>query len=289
MILITGATGEYGKVVINNLVEKGVNTNEIIALVRDLKKASDLKEKGIELRVGNYNDYDSLLTAFYGVDKLLFVSGSEVENREQQHRNVVNAAKESNIDYVVYTSFLQNIPVQDSAISFLQASHMKTENWIKESGISYTILRNSTYMDMIPMFIGESVLQTGIISLPAGEGKSSSVLREELAEAAANILTSSGHKNKVYSLANNESLSYSDIAKEISNITGQEISYHSPAPDEFTNQLKKYNVPDEYIHLLTAFSLAQAKGELELKDPTLEKILGRKPYTVKEFLVSIYG
>ncbi|WP_236975033.1 SDR family oxidoreductase [Membranihabitans maritimus] len=289
MILITGATGEYGKVVINNLVEKGVNTNEIIALVRDLKKASDLKEKGIELRVGNYNDYDSLLTAFYGVDKLLFVSGSEVENREQQHRNVVNAAKESNIDYVVYTSFLQNIPVQDSAISFLQASHMKTENWIKESGISYTILRNSTYMDMIPMFIGESVLQTGIISLPAGEGKSSSVLREELAEAAANILTSSGHKNKVYSLANNESLSYSDIAKEISNITGQEISYHSPAPDEFTNQLKKYNVPDEYIHLLTAFSLAQAKGELELKDLTLEKILGRKPYTVKEFLVSIYG
>lgn len=167
-------------------------------------------------------------------------------------------------------------------------SHLKTENWIKDSGINYTILQNATYLDMLPIFIGEQVLETGVIMQPAENGKSSSVLRQELAEAAAVVLTSEGHENKAYPLVNNQAISYNEVAELIAEISGKNITYKSPSPEEYQATLKTYGVPDEYIGLFTAFSVAQANGELEMSDNSLEKLLGRKPTTAKEFLTKVY-
>ncbi len=289
MILVTGATGGYGQKAIQYLLENNVPASSISAMVRNPEKAKDLAEKGIDIRVADYMDYTSLVKAFLGVDKLLFVSGSEVQTREAQHRNVVNAAVEAGIPYVVYTSFLRNTPVEESAIAFLQDTHAKTEEWIRESGIPYTILQNALYMDSIPMFAGQDVLSTGQIIQPAGSGKSSAVLREELAEAAARVLTSEGHKNKTYMLSNNESVSYGDIAAAISEVSGKEVTYHSPEPEEFKSSLKEAGVPPEYIGIFTAFSVAQAKGELDVEDDSLEKLIGRKPVTAKEYIAQVYG
>ncbi|MFA0964475.1 SDR family oxidoreductase [Roseivirga sp. BDSF3-8] len=289
MIVVTGATGEYGTHVINHLLNKGVAPSDLAALVRNEEKAAGLKEKGIALRKGDYMNYASLVKAFEGVDKLLFVSGSEVETREEQHRNVVNAAKEAGVGHVVYTSFLSNTPLEESAIAFLQETHAKTEKWLKESGLTYTILQNALYMDMIPMFAGENVLESGVIMQPAEQGKSSSVLREDLAEAAAVVLTTEGHENKTYPLANNEAVSYQDIAEAITAASGKKVTYTSPSPEEFKNEMKKYGVPDEYIGMFTAFSVARANGELEVNDDSLEKLLGRKPVTAREFISRVYG
>lgn len=288
MILVTGATGEFGKHAVQQLMKKGVNTSDISVLSRSMEKANNYKEDGITVKIGDYTNYDSLVKAFEGLDKLLFVSSSEIENREAQHENVVRAAKATGVKNIVYTSFMRNQETDNSAIAFLMDSHLKTEKWIKDSGIAYTFLQNATYLDMLPMFIGEQVLETGVIMQPAENGKSSSVLRQELAEAAAAVLTSEGHENKVYPLVNNQAISYNDVAELIAEISGKNITYKSPSPEEYQATLKTDGVPDEYIGLFTSFSVAQANGELEMSDNSLEKLLGRKPTTAKEFLTKIY-
>lgn len=288
MILVTGATGEFGKHAVQQLMKKGVNTSDISVLSRSMEKANNYKEDGITVKIGDYSNYDSLVKAFEGVDKLLFVSSSEIENRAEQHENVVKAAKTAGVQHIVYTSFMRNQETDNSAIAFLMDSHLKTEKWIKDSGIAYTFLQNATYLDMLPMFIGEQVLETGVIMQPAENGKSSSVLRQELAEAAAAVMTSEGHENKAYPLVNNQAISYNDVAELIAEISGKNITYKSPSPEEYQATLKTYGVPDEYIGLFTSFSVAQANGELEMSDNSLEKLLGRKPTTAKEFLTKIY-
>ena len=289
MILVTGATGAFGKNAIEHLLNKGIEPSKIFALVRNIDKAQGLKEQGIQIKIGDYNDYSSLVEAFQGVDKLLFVSSSDVENRAAQHQNVVNAAKETDINHVIYTSFMRNSEVEKSAIGFLQDTHLKTENWLKESGINYTLLQNATYMDLLPMFLGEKVLESGVIMLPAKQGKSSLVLREELAEAAVVVLTTEGHENKVYPLVNHEALTYQEVAASVSAASGKTIKYNSPTPEVYQRTLKEFGVPEEYIGLFTAFAVAQANGELELYNNSLEQLLGRKPITTSQFLTTMYA
>jgi NAD(P)H dehydrogenase (quinone) len=289
MILITGATGAFGTATIDHLLNSGVNPDEIIALVRSLEKGISLKEKGIALRVGDYNDYESLKAAFAGVDKLLFVSGSDIENRMAQHENVVKAAKEAGVTHTIYTSFVRVEGIEQSAIPFIGEVHKQTEELIKASGMTYTFLQNAIYLDMLPMFMGEQVIETGVIMQPAQTGKANWVLRSELAEAAAKVLTGEGHGNKIYPLTNTTSLTYGEVASELTAILEKHISYQSPSPEEYEAALKQYGVPEAYISLFTAFSLAQAQGELDFSDAALETLIGRKPTTVKEFLKQVYA
>lgn len=289
MILVTGATGELGKKAISHLIKKGIQPSQVIGLVRDESKAQTLKDLGVQVRKGDYKDANSLVHAFKGVEKLLFISSSEIHNRAAQHKNVVEAAQSAGIKHIAYTSFVRNSEISESAISFLQDSHLKTENWIKESGIDYTILQNAMYMDMLPMFIGESVLDTGVIVQPAKDGKVTPVTRDNLAEAAANVLTTTGHQNKIYPLSNTDASSYDEIAQMITKATGKEIKYQSPSPEAFQEMLKGYGVPEDYIGIFTAFSVAQAQGELEVADNTLEGLLGRKPTSTSEFISQVYS
>lgn len=289
MILITGATGHLGKATINSLLQKGVKPASLAVLVRDENKAAEFKERGVTIKLGDYDNYNSLVNAFKGVDKLFFVSGTDVVNRLRQHKNVVKAAKEAGVRYIVYTSFASNNETEASAIALVAESHLKTENWIKESGISYTILKNAIYMDMLPMFMGEHVLQTGVITQPAGDGKSAYASRNDMAEVAANILTSGGHDGKAYTLAGEKSYSYGDIANILSDITGKEIKYICPTPEEFGKMLKEAGVRDQYIGVFTQFAIAKAKGEFDTPDTTLEKLLGRKPTSIEEYLKSVYS
>ncbi|MAU71976.1 MAG: NAD(P)-dependent oxidoreductase [Pseudozobellia sp.] len=289
MILITGATGPFGFHVITSLLQLGTDATEISALVRDKKKASLVLPPEIELKQGNYDDFESLKNAFRGADKLMFVSGNEIGKRDSQHKNVVDAAKDAGVKHIIYTSFIRKEISQPSGIAFLQDTHIKTENWIKESGLTYTILQNALYLDTVPMFLGENVLKEGTIYQPAAEGKMTPVLRSELAEAAARILSTEGHENKVYPLSNGDSVSYDDIAQILSEKSGKQIVYRSPSVSEFKEALQKKNVPAEYIDLFVGFSTAQYQGELELPDNTLESILGRRPSSVKKILDAIYA
>lgn len=286
-ILITGATGHLGQATIHSLLDKGVKAENISALVRDENKAEALKEKGIRLIFGDYENYDSLVHAFAGVDQLFFISGSDVVNRTQQQENVVKAATEAKVKHVIYTSALTRLPLEQSAISFVSAAHVKTEEWLEESGLNYTILQNSLYADVVPQFIGD-VLNTGTIYLPAGEGKTAFVVRDNIAEAAANVLTTDGHEGKIYKITNTESNTYQDIADILSEITGKTIAYVSPSAEEFSKTLENAGLPAEAISGIAAFASAQANDEFSVTGSDLEKLLQRKPTTLKEYLTSVY-
>lgn len=287
MILVTGASGNYGKATIDFLLKKGIPANSISGLVRNEDKVEDLKAKGINLRIGDYDNYDTLIEAFKGVEKLLLISGSDVANRGQQHKNVVNAAKAAGVKHILYTSFERKNDTETSPIYFLAKSHIETEEFIKESGLTYTIFRNNLYLDVLPMFFGEKVLTTGIF-LPAGDAKSAYALRSDMSEATANVLTSTGHDNKVYSLNNTENVSLQEIAQDLSEIVGKEINYVSPSKDVYTETLTKAGVPAQYIGMFSDFAEAIKQGEFSAEKTDLENLLGRKPTSAKAFLKEVY-
>lgn len=286
-ILVTGATGNFGKLTIDFLLKKGVDPKNISALVRDEGKASDLKEKGISLKIGDYNDYNSLVKAFEYTDKLLLVSGTDLTNRSTQQLNAVKAAKQAGVNHIIYTSFERKNETETSPIAFLAKSHIDTDNAIKSSGIKYTIFRNNLYLDVLPMFLGEQVLEAGIY-FPAGEGEAAYVLRADLAEAAANVLITEGHENKEYAMNNIENYSMKAIAETLNTITNSKVAYLSPSLEEYTEALRKASVPDEYIGMFVGFSQAIQQGEFKTSISDLEKILGRKPASLVDFVKQFY-
>lgn len=286
-ILVTGATGNFGKATIDFLLKKGIEAKNISALVRDEAKASDLAEKGIQIKVGDYDNYKSLVAAFQGIEKLLLVSGTDLANRSSQQLNAVKAAKEAGVKHIVYTSFERKNETEISPIAFLAQSHIDTDNAIKASGLHYTILRNNLYLEVLPMFLGEKVLESGVF-FPAGEGQAAYVSRNDLAEATATILTSGGHENKEYATSNIENYSMNDIAVTLSSITNKEVPYLNPNTEDYQAALTNAGVPAEYIGMFVGFAEAIKQGEFQSENSDLEKLLGRKPVSLSEFLKQVY-
>ena len=287
-ILVTGATGELGKQTIQHLVSK-TNVSNIAALVRDESKAAELKEMGVEIKIGNYDDIQSLINAFKGIDKLFFVSASDIEKRLPQHKNVMEAAKKSNVKHVVYTSFVRKNETDSSPIAALGKAHIYTDDFMQKSGITYTILRHTLYMEFAPFFMGDKVVENQMVYLPSGNGKVAFLLRSEMAEIAANVLTSKSHENKIYNISGEEALSYGDIAKIISEITGKDIKFVSPSVEEFVQTMKKAGVPEEMIGMSVGFAQAIEQGEFDIANPEISKLLGRKPVSLESFLSQVYS
>lgn len=288
MILVTGATGHFGNAAIHFLLAKGIPANEILALVRNEQKAEHLKQLGIGIVTGDYDNYASMVNAFKGVEKVLFISGNDVMQRLKQHEQLIKAAQEAGVKHLVYTSFQRKNESETSPLWLVAQSHIQTEKWLKASGIVYTILKNNLYMDFLPGFIGEKVLETGIIYVPAEQGKISAVLRTDMAEAAASVLATGGHENKEYDFSNEEALSYEEMAKIIANVSGKAINYISPSAAEYEKTLAQFGLPAEAIGIFSSFAQAQAQGELDKLSHDLTILLGRKPTSISDFLTQLY-
>lgn len=288
MILVTGATGHLGKAVVNGLLKK-INPAEIAVLVRQETQATHFRDLGVTVRIGDYDHIDTLVKGFSGIDKLYFVSSSDLQNRLSQHTNVVNAAIKADVKHIVYTSFQRVNETESSPIASLANAHLVTEKLIRDSGLIYTILKHGLYFETIPTFIGENILETKTIFTPAGQGRTAYALRAEQAEAGVNILLGQGHENKEYVLAGTETSSYSDVAHAISGVTNTPVTYYSPSLEEFTQALTQANVPDMYIGLFAGFSTAILQGEFAKTSGDLEQLLGRKPSTLNDFITSHYS
>jgi len=287
MILVTGATGHLGNAAIQSLLKKGVPAHEITALVRDENKAVNLKDQGIQIKIGNYNDYNSLKEALQGVDKLLLISSNEVADSLIQQKSVINAAKENGVGHIVYTGMeIKNY--ETTAIPFVSQVHKDTTDYLKETGIVYTILNNTLYADSIGKFSGETFLESGIF-FPAGDGKLPWVPRAEMGEAAAVVLTTSGHEHKTYAITADTAYSFEEIAGMLSAITGKEVKYLKPDLNTFSDGLVKAGVPKEIVSFLGGFGTAIKNGEFDTHCSDLENLLGRKPMELKEFLKITYG
>lgn len=287
MILVTGSTGHLGAATIGNMLKNGVPSPNITALARNSEKAAGLNELGVEVRIGNYDDYQSLVRAFKGVEKLLFVSGNEVDKRDVQHDNIIKASVEAGVGHIIYTSFERKNDELDNPVAFITRTHIETERKIRETGVRYTFLRNALYAEGLPMFLGKDVLETGIY-FPAGDGRVPFASIVDLAEATAYIVAGTGHENKSYYMVNTHNYSFYEIASILSEITGKNIKYFCPAKGDFTSTLKKAGVPDETIKGIIGWADGISQGYFESEYSDLEMLLGRHPVDLKTILAKIY-
>lgn len=287
MILVTGATGQLGKATIESLIEKGIEPSSISALVRDAAKAEDLKAKGVTVKVGDYDNYESLVAAIQGEEKLLLVSGTDIPNRLTQHKRVIDVAKEAGINHVVYTSFARKNNTESNPLGIVATAHIETDNYLKASGLDYTIMLNGLYADVLPMFIGQNVAETGIF-YPAAEGKTSFTLRADMAEAAATILSTDGHINKEYVIAGSKKYSFQEVADLLSEILDKPVAYTSPDLEIYKATLAQAGVPDMYIGINVAFGEAIKQGEFDTDESDLETLLGRPATDLQDFLKAVY-
>lgn len=297
MILITGATGNFGKLAIDFLLEKGIPANEIAALVREetkeeglTTKAEAFKAKGVAVKTGDYSDYPSLVKAFKGVDKLLFISasGSNEISSEELQANVVRAAKEADVKHIFYTSTERKDDTDASPFAYVANAFIATENLIKESGITYTIFRDNLYLEILPLFFGEKLLENGIF-FPAGDTVSAFTSRNDQAEAAVNVIVGDGHENKIYSFSNTDKVSLHDIAGYISDASGKTINYINPTAEEYTEVMNSAGVPADNVNFLKIFAETIKQGGFNTPKTDLEQILGRPPVSAKTFFTKMYS
>lgn len=286
MILVTASTGQLGTATVNALLEK-VPASQIAVLARSAEKAQAFADKGVSVRIGDYKDYASLVAAFAGVEKVLLISSNDFDDRFGQHKNAIDAAKEAGVKLVAYTS-IEAKDAHNSATEVIAKDHALTADYLKASGLSYVLLNDSLYADVVPMFVGEKVLETGVF-FPAGDGKVAFATREDMALAAAVVLATDGHDNKEYAIAGNEEYSFADVAAYLSEISGKEVGYISPDEDTYKTVLTEAGVPDIFVWMLSVFAKAIKAHEFETGKADLETLIGRKPTTLKEYLTQVYA
>jgi len=276
MIVVTGATGALGR-----LVLAGLDPADTVGLVRDPARGADL---GVPVRVGSYDDPASLRSAFDGADKVLFISGSEVGKRVDQHRAVVDAAKAAGVPHLVYTSILH----ADSSPLSLAGEHKATEDMIRAAGIPFTFLRNSWYTEMYaPTF--QQAAATGSFIGSAGDGRVGSAARADYAEAAVAVLRGTGHENKVYELAGDHAWSYADLAATVADVTGKAVAYQDLPSAEHHAALTAAGLDPHVVDLLVDVDGKLAGGALVDGSGDLARLIGHPTTPLRSSIEAVLG
>ncbi|EGG33998.1 SDR family oxidoreductase [Paenibacillus sp. HGF5] len=280
-ILITGATGNLGSRTLNLLLKK-VPANQVAVLVRDpqSEKIERFVKEGVEAHQGDYFDYNSLLRAFNGVDKVMLISAQAFTDRNTQHFNVIAAAKQAGVKQVIYTSIIRkensNLILPEVTMSDLFA-----EQTLRASGLDYTILRNPPYLETLHMYFGDA-LKAGV-RVPEGSGKVAAASLDDLAAANVAVLTQHGHENKTYTLSGSEGSSFADIAEALSEISEMNIPYESVSEKEYIDSMVANGLPVFMTDFLLGWVRGVNTGEFSETSGDLERLIGRKPMTYKEF------
>lgn len=283
MIAITGATGRLGHLVVEGVLDKH-GSDGLVAVVRDPAKAADLAERGVAVRAATYGDPGALEAALAGVETLLLVSGSELGQRVEQHTNVVNAARAAGVRRVVYTS----APHADTTELVLAPEHKATEQVLRESGLTYTFLRNGWYNENFTDTI-RLAAETGSFGSSAGEGRTASAAIADFAAAAVEVLTTDGHDNRVYELTGDVAWTHAELAKDISAVTGKTVEFRALTPEEYRDELVGAGVPAPTADFVVALAVNTADGVLGEVNGELAKLIGRPTTPISVTIGDLVG
>ncbi|MEF9905704.1 SDR family oxidoreductase [Streptomyces sp. P9-A2] len=267
-IVVTGATGNLGRHVVEQLLEK-VPAEQVTAVVRSPEKAADLAERGVRLAVADYNAPETFDGVFAAGDKVLLISGNEFDKgRVQQHRVVIEAAKAAGVALLAYTSAPKTLTAA------LADDHRGTEKALLDSGVPYVLLRNGWYHEVYTENLAP-VLEHDAVVAAAGEGRISSAARADYAAAAVAVLTGEGHENKTYELGGDEAWSLAEYAAELSRQTGREIAYKPVTVEELTGILAGAGLPEPVAAIFAGVDASIEKGELVVTSGDLSRLAGR--------------
>ncbi|KAA0989159.1 SDR family oxidoreductase [Dyadobacter aurulentus] len=283
MIAITGASGNLGKAVLSFLLQKTQAAN-IVAVVRDPQKLTDFAGTGIQIRKADYNDPESLDTAFRGVEQLLQVSSANYgEQAIREEQNVVAAAVRQGVGHIVYTSTLNP---SESPVFWGGQTCVRTEKTIREAGMRYSVFRNSMYMETIPLFIG-SAMEDGQIYFSAGNGAISFVSRIDIAEGISNVLLQPEAGNRVYEVTGEKAFTFADVAALLEKNKKISCAYTDVPQEILKEELINAGLPEEEAVFYLNMGDSIKAGEFALVSPQLEKLLGKKRLTAEAYLAQI--
>ena len=278
-VVVTGATGHLGPLVLEALLQRGVPAGEIVAVGRKLEKIKDFADRGVRTAYVDYSDPESLRSAFEGAQKVLLISGSEVGQRIPQHANVIDAAKAAGVERIVYTSILG---IETTTMN-LADEHKATEALLRESGIPFTLLRHGWYLENYLTHLTTAV-PTGTIYGSAGEGRISAATRADFAEGAAVALIDDSHAGAVYELGGDEAFTMPELAAEITALTGTEVSYQDLPTADYEQALLGAGLPAPVAAMLADNDRAISQGELETHSGDLSRLIGRPTTKLTEAL-----
>jgi NAD(P)H dehydrogenase (quinone) len=279
-IAITGATGQLGRLVLDELLTSQ-EPGSLVAVVRDCAKAGDLAARGVQVRAADYSDPAALQAALTGVDRLLLVSGSEVGSRVAQHANVVNAAKAAGVRSIAYTSVL----AADTTELILAPEHKATEELLRASGVDFTFLRNGWYTENYVQAVA-TARQTGGVVAAAGDGRVASAARADYAAAAAAVLTSTGHQGRTYELSGDYAWDFKELATAISELAGREVVYQPVSAPELVEILTAAGLDAGTAGFLAALDTDTKAGLLSTVTGQLSQLIGRPTTPLLQALTS---
>lgn len=283
-ILVTGASGKFGRKVIEHLLSTyAVPAEQIIAVTHKPETLMDLASKGVQVRAGDFDDEAGLGEAFNGATRVLIVSTDALDRpgrRLEQHTRAVAAAKAAGVKHIVYTSMMH--PDADSPVSFA-ADHRGTEEAIAATGISHTILRNAWYMENLVISL-PSALASGQWYVASGDGKTAHAARDDQARTAAAVLASGTNETAVYNVTGPEALTADETAALVSETVGKLLQVVHVTPDQLQAGMIAAGVPDFLAPVFVSFDVNGLKGRAGTLSDAVEKLSGVKPQTLKEWL-----
>jgi NAD(P)H dehydrogenase (quinone) len=279
---ITGAGGQLGGSVLNELLARGAKPQEIVAITRSPDKLSAFAAKGMTVRTGDFDAPAGLTAAFKGIDTLLIIPTSDLRPgmRTPQHKAAVDAAKAAGVKHIVYVSTVAVRPGQD-----LLQSHHDTEAAVFASGLQWTIARMGLYWENLLHGTLQHALSSGAYAA-TGTAPVGNLSRDDIAAALAGLLLGKGHEGSIYHLTGAAALSPAEIAATITTVFGKPVKVAAVTDEQFAGGLKAAGLPDFYVDALLALEQSGAKGMLDLVTGDVERLSGKKPTAFADFLAA---
>jgi NAD(P)H dehydrogenase (quinone) len=269
MIVVTGATGKLGHLVIAALLKK-MPASSIIAAVRNMEKARDILALGVQVRYADYNMPSTWDDALRGADRVLLISSNEIGQRTIQHRSVIDAASRARVTLLAYTSILH----ADTSPLLLAREHRETEATLRGSGVPFVLLRHGWYTENYTSGV-RAALARGAVFGCAGNGRISSAARADYAEADAAVLTAEDQDGRIYELAGDTSYTLTEFAAEISRQSGKNIRYMNLSETEYKHLLVKAGLPVQVAAIIADSDTGVSEGGLFDDGHQLSKLIGR--------------
>lgn len=292
-IVITGASGNYGRGVTDRLIAQG-RASDLILITRKPEKLADRAAQGCTVRYGDFDKPETLAEAVQGADRMLLISGTRVGARVVQHKAAIDAAAGAGVGHVIYTSF---IGIDDPANpAEVRHDHIETERLIRASGCGWTMLRDAHYADAMILMAGPQVIQSGKWFSNAGEGREAMVWRDDCIESAVAVLTGAGHEGRIYNITGPDLQTFAEVAAIMAEVTGRPVEY---VPLDDAGQYAMFDAmgiprrPVDDLEVagipwnsddMVSFGRAIREGFLELCTNDVERLTGRKARSVRQMI-----
>ena len=280
-LVVTGATGHLGRLVVESLLARGVAPADILATGRSVDKLADFAARGVKVAALDYSKPDTITAALSAGDTVLLVSASEPGNRVGLHTAVISAAKEAGVARIVYTS----APKATTSSLILAPDHKVTEELITESGLPYTILRNGWYTENYAGEI-EKARESGSIVASVGDGRVASASRKDYADAAAVVLVGDDHAGQVYELSGDVAWNFDELAAAIAGIVGRDVEYSRLTPEEHAALLASFGLDEGTVGFVVALDGNIRDGLLAETSGDLARLIGRPTTPLAEGLAA---